>query len=79
MAREAATTAKLLLRDSTKKKRQEVALLEAADTGEGIGTPVENFHINWDALLDPSYMSQFATQGFSMMSGDTGGDFGPTS
>jgi len=78
MAREAATTAKVLLRDSMKKKRQEVALLEAADTGEGIGTAIENFDINWDALLDPWYMSQFATQGFSMASGDTGGEFVPT-
>jgi hypothetical protein len=75
LAKEASTTAKVLLRDSMKKKRQEVALLEAADTGEVIGTAVENFDIDWDALLDPWSMSQFATQGFSMMSGDTRGGF----
>jgi hypothetical protein len=55
MAKEAANTAKVLLRDSMRKKRREVELLEAADKGAEIADEqmVEMADINWDALLDP--------------------------
>lgn len=73
MAKEAANTAKVLLRDSMRKKRREVELLEAADKGAEIadGQMMESTDIDWDALLDPWYMSAFATQEFSL-----GGEMG---
>ena len=76
MAREASNTAKVLLRDSMKKKRQEVALLEKADTGQsavdGGGVEAGGFDIDWDSLLDPWFMSQFAMQEFENMMGNDG-------
>jgi Fungal specific transcription factor domain len=68
---EAVNTLKILLRDSMKKKRQEVQLLEAADpdlsanTSNGLGG-MENVDINWDALLDPWYLPTLLPQQFNM-------------
>ncbi|SCU85385.1 LAMI_0C11078g1_1 [Lachancea mirantina] len=54
VAFEAKTTAEILLRDSIKKKRQEIEELESADQEEsGLQWP-SSPTINWDALLDPS-------------------------
>jgi len=79
---EALNTIKILLRDSMRKKRQEVQLLEAADAdlsanmGSDLGD-MENVDINWDALLDPWYVPTFwpqqQTQDFSMGGADAGG------
>ncbi|RDW91116.1 hypothetical protein BP5796_02281 [Coleophoma crateriformis] len=53
LALEALDTAKVLLRDSMAKKRQELAFLEVAD---GATMPPEReIDINWDALLNPEY------------------------
>jgi hypothetical protein len=73
VSNEAVNTVKILLRDSMKKKRQEVQLLEAADSdlgatanlGNDLGD-LENVDINWDALLDPWYMPTFLPQEFPM-------------
>ncbi|CZT10736.1 hypothetical protein WAI453_011154 [Rhynchosporium graminicola] len=62
MAQEAVNTAKVLLRDSTRKKRLELDMLEVADVGEGQGdapADLAGLDINWDMLLDPWYMSNF--------------------
>ncbi|KAL2063270.1 hypothetical protein VTL71DRAFT_5075 [Oculimacula yallundae] len=62
MAQEAVNTAKVLLRDSMRKKRLELGMLEVADVGEGQGdapADVAGMDINWDMLLDPWYMSNF--------------------
>jgi hypothetical protein len=59
IADEALNTAKLLLRDSMKKKRRDASLLEAADTGDNLERSVSSVEIDWDALLDPSFMSTF--------------------
>jgi hypothetical protein len=61
IALEAVTTAKVLLRDSTMKKKQEVALLEAADSENNMIQAETAIGIDWDALLDP-----FMTQDFSV-------------
>lgn len=58
VATEALNTAKVLLRDSMKKKKHEVALLEAADTGDSM-VEFENVDVDWDTLLDPWYMTNF--------------------
>lgn len=79
MAQEAVNTAKVLLRDSMRKKRLELGMLEVADVGEGqADAPVDlnGMDINWDMLLDPWYMSNF--QGMAGMGevypmGDSGG------
>jgi hypothetical protein len=71
---EAVNTLKILLRDSMKKKRHEVQLLEAADseltanTGSGLGSmgSIENVDINWDALLDPWYAPTYLPREFGM-------------
>jgi hypothetical protein len=72
---EAVNTIKILLRDSMRKKRQEVQLLEAADADLGANMAsdlgdMDNVDINWDALLDPWYVPTFwpqpQTQDFSM-------------
>ncbi len=69
MAQEALNTAKVLLRDSVRKKRVEVEMLEKADRGErGVGVTgvdheigdLDGMDINWDMLLDPWYMSNFS-------------------
>jgi hypothetical protein len=68
---EAVNTLKVLLRDSMKKKRQEVHLLEAADSdlaanaGSELGS-IENMDINWDALLDPWYVPTYLPREFGM-------------
>jgi Fungal specific transcription factor domain len=78
VSNEAVNTLKILLRDSMKKKRQEVQLLEAADSdlnanaGNDLGS-VENVDINWDALLDPWYVPTFLPQEFPMGIGAGGG------
>lgn len=74
MAKEAASTAKVLLRDSMRKKRREVELLEVADKGAEVehAQMMEDADIDWDALLDPWNMSVFATQDFSL-GGEMGG------
>lgn len=86
VATEASNTVKVLLRDSMKKKRLEVSLLEAADKGteQQLGLSVEdlngmgeNLNIDWDVLLDPWFMSGFAVQDFSV-SGDGGVWYVPT-
>ncbi|KAK0118015.1 hypothetical protein ONS95_012326 [Cadophora gregata] len=62
MAQEAVNTAKILLRDSMRKKRLELGMLEVADVGEGQGdapADLNGMDINWDMLLDPWYMSNF--------------------
>ncbi|KAK6582089.1 hypothetical protein PZA11_005786 [Diplocarpon coronariae] len=66
MGHEAVNTAKVLLRDSMRKKRAEVEMLERADVtvaessvGAGM-TNLEEMDINWDMLLDPWYMSNFS-------------------
>jgi len=79
MAQEAINTAKVLLRDSMRKKRLELGMLEVADVGEGQGdapADLNGMDINWDMLLDPWYMSNF--QGMAGMGevypmGDFGG------
>ncbi|KUJ24187.1 uncharacterized protein LY89DRAFT_713093 [Mollisia scopiformis] len=58
VATEALNTAQVLLRDSMKKKRHEVALLEAADAGDNMAE-FENVDVDWDTLLDPWYMTNF--------------------
>ncbi|KAF8860119.1 hypothetical protein BDZ45DRAFT_672830 [Acephala macrosclerotiorum] len=58
VATEALNTAKVLLRDSMKKKKREVALLEAADAGDNMAE-FENIDVDWDTLLDPWYMTKF--------------------
>jgi hypothetical protein len=58
VATEALNTAKVLLRDSMKKKKHEVALLEAADAGDSMAE-FENVDVDWDTLLDPWYMTNF--------------------
>lgn len=68
---EAVNTLKVLLRDSMKKKRQEVQLLEAADSDLNANTnnelgDMENVDINWDALLDPWYVPSFLPPAFPM-------------
>lgn len=65
MAIEAQSTAKLLLRDSMKKKKYEVAQLEIADQ-EGPSAEINNPHeIDWDAFFDPSYTSKLMRQDFA--------------
>ncbi|KAH7319183.1 hypothetical protein BKA65DRAFT_609142 [Rhexocercosporidium sp. MPI-PUGE-AT-0058] len=62
MAQEAVNTAKVLLRDSMRKKRLELGMLEVADMGEGRGNApadLDGLDINWDMLLDPWHMSNF--------------------
>jgi hypothetical protein len=59
IADEALSTAKLLLRDSMKKKRRDASLLEAADTGDSLELPNSAVDIDWDVVLDPSYLSTF--------------------
>jgi hypothetical protein len=59
IASEALNTAKLLLKDSMKKKRREASLLEAADSGDNLERSVSSVEIDWDTLLDPSFMSTF--------------------
>jgi hypothetical protein len=70
VAKEANTTAKILLRDSVRKKRAEVELLEKADVVAGLGDELTNFgvgDIDWDALLDPSFNgSAFMAQEFGV-------------
>lgn len=65
IAIEAQSTAKLLLRDSMKKKKLEVAQLEIADQ-EGPSAEVNNpGEIDWDAFFDPSYTSRLIQQDFA--------------
>ncbi|KND89243.1 Protein RDR1 [Tolypocladium ophioglossoides CBS 100239] len=52
LAFEALETAKTLLRDSMRKKRQELAFMEIAD-GATMPLPAEEINLDWDALLDP--------------------------
>jgi hypothetical protein len=77
---EAVNTLKILLRDSMRKKKQEVQLLEAADSDLGANSSsmgeVENVDINWDALLDPWYVPTFLPQEFTM-GAETGGVLRP--
>ncbi|KAE9368763.1 hypothetical protein N431DRAFT_428521 [Stipitochalara longipes BDJ] len=78
---EAVNTLKILLRDSMRKKRQEVQLLETADSDLGVNTSnesgnMESVDINWDALLDPWYVPTLLPQEFSMGAG--AGGFYPT-
>jgi hypothetical protein len=42
-----------------KKKRRDASLLEAADTGDSLELPNSAVDIDWDAVLDPSYLSTF--------------------
>ncbi|PMD61652.1 uncharacterized protein K444DRAFT_559815 [Hyaloscypha bicolor E] len=74
---EAVNTLRILLRDSMKKKRQEVQLLEAADSDLGANTSnelgdMENVDINWDALLDPWYVPTLLPQQFQIGAEDRG-------
>jgi hypothetical protein len=63
---EAVATARVLLRDSTRKKKQEVSLLEGADMEHNI-TPVEStVDIDWDALLDPLWPSASIAQDYNV-------------
>ncbi|KAL3424088.1 hypothetical protein PVAG01_03369 [Phlyctema vagabunda] len=64
LALEALDTAKVLLRDSMAKKRQELSLLESADSTHILNLERE-MDINWDALLDPSYSEVLMTQEFT--------------
>ena len=78
---EAVNTLKVLLRDSMRKKRQEVQLLEMADSDLGVNASNEmgdmgNVDINWDALLDPWYVPTLLPQEFSVPAG--AGGFYPT-
>jgi hypothetical protein len=77
---EVVNTLKILLRDSMRKKKQEVQLLEAADSDLGANSSsmgeVENVDINWDALLDPWYVPTFLPQEFTM-GAETGGVLRP--
>ncbi|KAE8451163.1 hypothetical protein EG329_004835 [Mollisiaceae sp. DMI_Dod_QoI] len=74
VATEALNTAKILLRDSMRKKKHEVQLLEAADTDDNM-TEFENVDVNWDTLLDPWYMTNFPVmaQDLPMMGDPIGG------
>lgn len=67
IAKEAQATAKLLLRDSMKKKKREIAHLEIADK-EG-PAPNTNYSpdIDWDALLDPSNSLNLMHQEYSIL------------
>ena len=65
IALEAVTTAKILLRDSTMKKKKEVALLEGADTNNSMVGADTAVDIDWNAFLDPNFSSNFITQDFS--------------
>ncbi|KAN0093668.1 Fungal specific transcription factor domain containing protein [Hyaloscypha variabilis] len=71
---EAVNTLKILLRDSMTKKKQQVQLLEAADSdlAANMGTEageMVNVDINWDALLDPWYVPTLLPQEFSIGAG----------
>lgn len=60
-----------------KKKRQEVQLLEAADSDLGANMSnelgdMENVDINWDALLDPWYVPTLLPQQFQIGAEDRG-------
>ena len=54
IAFEAQKTAKLLLEDSMKKKRQEIQQLEQATHQRSNLETTHLLDIDWDALLDPS-------------------------
>ncbi|SCV00971.1 LANO_0F09472g1_1 [Lachancea nothofagi CBS 11611] len=65
IAREAEATVELLLRDSVKKKRHEIALLEGATLSEATAEVMQSPEINWDILLDPSYTLDYMQRDFS--------------
>lgn len=77
MAQEAVNTAKILVRDSMRKKRLELGMLEITDADSGEGgvngggagqEDLDGLDMNWDMLLDPWYMSNFQ-QGMAGMAG----------